>query len=74
MLKRTYPSITTLLKDFPTATLLVNATGLGSLTLEDVKDTTLYPTRGQTVRKKSSSTSSPLKQTKSHWYGLRQLK
>ncbi|KAF1998616.1 D-amino-acid oxidase-like protein [Amniculicola lignicola CBS 123094] len=47
--RRTYPSIKAALLDFPSTTLLVNATGLGSLTLEDVKDTTMYPTRGQTV-------------------------
>jgi hypothetical protein len=28
---------------------VLNATGLGSLKLEDVKDTNVYPTRGQTV-------------------------
>ncbi|KAF2731576.1 hypothetical protein EJ04DRAFT_442803 [Polyplosphaeria fusca] len=49
MVKREYSSIKAPLKDFPDAALLVNATGLGSLKLEDVRDTNLYPTRGQTV-------------------------
>jgi D-amino-acid oxidase len=37
------------LRDHPSSTLLVNCTGLGSLFLEDIKDTNLYPTRGQTL-------------------------
>jgi D-amino-acid oxidase len=37
------------LRDHPSTTLLVNCTGLGSLFLEDIKDTNLYPTRGQTL-------------------------
>ncbi|KAF2112133.1 hypothetical protein BDV96DRAFT_170388 [Lophiotrema nucula] len=49
LVRRAYPSLTTLLSDFPTTTLLVNASALGSLKLEDVKDTNVYPTRGQTV-------------------------
>ena len=35
--------------DHPSTTLLVNCTGLGSLKLSDIKDTNLYPTRGQTL-------------------------
>jgi len=49
MIRRHFPSLTTLLASFPTTTLLVNCSALGSLTLADVKDTNLYPTRGQTV-------------------------
>jgi hypothetical protein len=37
-IRRSYTSLTSLLSDFPSTTLLINATGLGSLTLEDVKD------------------------------------
>ncbi|KAF2470995.1 nucleotide-binding domain-containing protein [Lindgomyces ingoldianus] len=49
LVRRTYSSLSSLLSDFPTTTILINATGLGSLALTDVKDTNLYPTRGQTV-------------------------
>ena len=49
MVRRHYPSITTLLADFPSTSVLVNCSALGSLHLEDVKDTNLYPTRGQTI-------------------------
>jgi hypothetical protein len=49
MVRRHYPSLTTLLACFPTTTLLVNCSALGSLALSDVKDTNLYSTRGQTV-------------------------
>ncbi|KAF2787871.1 FAD dependent oxidoreductase [Melanomma pulvis-pyrius CBS 109.77] len=48
-IRRSYPSLTALLADFPSTTLLINATGLGSFSLTDVADTTMYPTRGQTV-------------------------
>ncbi|KAF2205345.1 nucleotide-binding domain-containing protein [Delitschia confertaspora ATCC 74209] len=47
--RRTYLSLSSLLSDFPSTTLLLNCTGLGSLHLTDVRDTSLYPTRGQTV-------------------------
>ncbi|KAF2681069.1 D-amino-acid oxidase-like protein [Lentithecium fluviatile CBS 122367] len=49
MVRRHYPSLTSLLSSFPNTALLVNCSALGSLTLSDVKDTNLYPTRGQTV-------------------------
>ncbi|KAH7559767.1 hypothetical protein BM1_03401 [Bipolaris maydis] len=44
-----YPSVSSLLEDVPSATLVVNATGLGSLSLTDIRDANLYPTRGQTL-------------------------
>ncbi|KAF2637352.1 nucleotide-binding domain-containing protein [Massarina eburnea CBS 473.64] len=47
--RRHYPSLTALLADFPSTTLLLNCSALGSLHLSDVKDTNIYPTRGQTV-------------------------
>ncbi|XP_014552911.1 hypothetical protein COCVIDRAFT_40963 [Bipolaris victoriae FI3] len=49
LLRRHYTSVASLLEDVPSATLLVNATGLGSLSLTDIRDTNLYPTRGQTL-------------------------
>ncbi|KAF2853383.1 D-amino-acid oxidase-like protein [Plenodomus tracheiphilus IPT5] len=49
LIRRTYPSISSLLTDIPATTLLVNCTGIGSLHLSDIKDTALYPTRGQTL-------------------------
>jgi glycine/D-amino acid oxidase-like deaminating enzyme len=47
--RRHYPSLTALMADFPSTTLLCNCSALGSFTLEDVKDTNMYPSRGQTV-------------------------
>lgn len=47
--RRHYPSITAVLTDFPSTTLLMNCTALGSLHLADVQDKNLYPTRGQTI-------------------------
>ena len=47
--RRYYPSIKAILQDYPSTTALVNCSALGSLHLEDVKDTNLYPTRGQTI-------------------------
>lgn len=49
MVRREYASIAALLQDFPHTTLLVNASALGSLKLDDVRDEKVYPTRGQTV-------------------------
>jgi D-amino-acid oxidase len=49
LIRRPYTSISSLLTDLPATNLLINATGLGSLHLTDVRDTNLYPTRGQTV-------------------------
>jgi D-amino-acid oxidase len=49
LVRRQYTSLSTLLSDYPSTTLLVNCSALGSLYLSDVKDTNLYPTRGQTV-------------------------
>ncbi|KNG48846.1 d-amino acid [Stemphylium lycopersici] len=49
LIRRHYPSLSSLLTDNPTTTFLVNCTGLGSLTLSDIHDTNLYPTRGQTL-------------------------
>ncbi|KAI8933528.1 hypothetical protein NX059_009265 [Plenodomus lindquistii] len=48
MIRRKYDSVAELLEDVPTTSLLVNCTGIGSLHLTDIKDTNLYPTRGQT--------------------------
>ncbi|PSN66642.1 FAD dependent oxidoreductase [Corynespora cassiicola Philippines] len=48
-IRRHYPSLTSLLSDFPQTTALVNCSALGSLTLSDVHDQNLYPCRGQTV-------------------------
>jgi hypothetical protein len=47
--RRHYPSVSAVLHDYPSTTLLVNCTGLGSLKLSDINDTNLYPTRGQTL-------------------------
>ncbi|KAF9729122.1 hypothetical protein PMIN06_000028 [Paraphaeosphaeria minitans] len=47
--RRHYPSIRAILDDYPSTAALVNCSALGSLHLEDVKDTNLYPTRGQTI-------------------------
>lgn len=49
LVRRHYSSIASLLADFPKTEALVNCSALGSLHLTDVKDTKLYPTRGQTV-------------------------
>ncbi|KAI4909921.1 hypothetical protein J4E85_011418 [Alternaria conjuncta] len=49
LVRRHYPSVSEVLSDHPSTTLLVNCTGLGSLKLSDIKDTNLYPTRGQTL-------------------------
>ncbi|ORY16616.1 hypothetical protein BCR34DRAFT_584275 [Clohesyomyces aquaticus] len=49
LVRRPYNSLASALEDFPSATLLVNCTGLGSLHLTDVQDSSMYPTRGQTV-------------------------
>jgi D-amino-acid oxidase len=47
--RRSVSSISELLSSHPTTSLVLNATGLGALKLTDVLDTTMYPTRGQTV-------------------------
>ncbi|USP79165.1 D-amino-acid oxidase [Curvularia clavata] len=47
--RRQYPSLSSLLHDNPSATLLINCTGIGSLNLSDIRDTNLYPSRGQTL-------------------------
>ncbi|KAH7080004.1 D-amino-acid oxidase-like protein [Paraphoma chrysanthemicola] len=49
LVRRHYTSLTSLLTDLPSTSLLVNCTGLGSLHLSDIKDTNVYPTRGQTL-------------------------
>lgn len=49
LIRRHYTSITSVLADSPSTTLLINATGIGSLNLTDIRDTNLYPTRGQTL-------------------------
>lgn len=48
-MRRHYTSVAELLQDLPSTTLLINCTGLGSLHLTDIRDETLYPTRGQTL-------------------------
>jgi D-amino-acid oxidase len=40
--------LTSVLADLP-SDLLINATGIGSLKLTDIRDTKLFPTRGQTL-------------------------
>lgn len=47
--RRQLSSIKELLASHPDTSLVLNATGLGSLKLEDIRDTDVYPTRGQTV-------------------------
>ncbi|KAJ4987583.1 FAD dependent oxidoreductase [Stagonosporopsis vannaccii] len=47
--RRQVTSINELLSLHPDTSLVLNATGLGALNLEDVRDTNMYPTRGQTV-------------------------
>jgi len=47
--RRQVGSIKELLALHPDTSLVLNATGLGALKLEDVRDTNMYPTRGQTV-------------------------
>ncbi|KAJ4366121.1 hypothetical protein N0V83_007756 [Neocucurbitaria cava] len=47
--RRHYLSVSALLKDHSSTTLLINCTGLGSYHLSDILDKTLYPTRGQTL-------------------------
>ncbi|KAJ4365471.1 hypothetical protein N0V95_000406 [Ascochyta clinopodiicola] len=49
LVRRQISSVKELLASQPDTTLVLNATGLGALKLEDVKDTNMYPTRGQTV-------------------------
>ncbi|KAL6152939.1 hypothetical protein ACJBU6_08106 [Exserohilum turcicum] len=49
LVRRHYTSVAELLQDLPSTTLLINCTGLGSLHLTDIRDETLYPTRGQTL-------------------------
>ncbi|CAN9205486.1 unnamed protein product [Alternaria alternata] len=49
LVRRHYPSVSDVLADHPSTTLLINCTGIGSLNLSDIKDTNLYPTRGQTL-------------------------
>ncbi|CAO2657814.1 Nn.00g070740.m01.CDS01 [Neocucurbitaria sp. VM-36] len=49
LVRRHYPSVSALLSDHPSTTLLINCTGLGSYHLNDILDKNLYPTRGQTV-------------------------
>ncbi|KAL5119719.1 hypothetical protein ACEQ8H_002325 [Pleosporales sp. CAS-2024a] len=48
-IRRHFSSINDLLTFLPSTTLVINATGLGSLHLDDIRDTHLYPTRGQTL-------------------------
>ncbi|KAL7780214.1 hypothetical protein CFE70_010236 [Pyrenophora teres f. teres 0-1] len=49
LVRRHYPAVSAVLTDHPSTTLLINCTGLGSLKLSDIRDTNLYPTRGQTL-------------------------
>ncbi|KAF2030515.1 nucleotide-binding domain-containing protein [Setomelanomma holmii] len=49
LIRRHYPSISAVLTDHPSTSLLINCSGIGSLNLIDIKDTNLYPTRGQTI-------------------------
>ncbi|KAK3080220.1 hypothetical protein LTS18_002813 [Coniosporium uncinatum] len=48
-IRRGYPSLARLSADFPRASVIINCSGLGALTLADVRDTSVYPVRGQTV-------------------------
>ncbi|CZS96709.1 hypothetical protein WAI453_010120 [Rhynchosporium graminicola] len=45
--RKTIPSLISLITAYPHAKALFNCTGLGSFTLGDVSDKTMYPTRGQ---------------------------
>ncbi|OSS53068.1 hypothetical protein B5807_02063 [Epicoccum nigrum] len=47
--RREVKSVKEVLTLHPDTSLVLNATGLGALKLEDVRDTNMYPTRGQTV-------------------------
>ncbi|OAK97580.1 FAD dependent oxidoreductase [Phaeosphaeriaceae sp. SRC1lsM3a] len=47
-IRRHYASLSSLLTDLPSTTLVINATGIGSLFLDDIRDKNMYPTRGQT--------------------------
>lgn len=49
LVRRELSSVKELLASHPETSLVLNATGLGALKLEDVRDTNMYPTRGQTV-------------------------
>jgi D-amino-acid oxidase len=49
LIRRHYPSIASLLSAIPATDLLIICTGIGALHLSDIKDTNLYPTRGQTL-------------------------
>jgi len=49
LVRRQLSSVKELLASQPYTSLVLNATGLGALKLEDVRDTNMYPTRGQTV-------------------------
>lgn len=47
--RRQVKSVQEVLAIHPNTSIVLNATGLGALRLEDVKDTDMYPTRGQTI-------------------------
>lgn len=44
-----FKSLNEVIETFKDADVVVNCTGLGSYYLEDVKDHTMYPIRGQTI-------------------------
>lgn len=49
MERKSFKSIQEVIEEYKDADIVVNCTGLGSYYLEDVKDTSLYPIRGQTI-------------------------
>ncbi len=49
LIRRHYKSVSDLLRDQSSTTLLINCSGIGSLNLADIQDKNLYPTRGQTL-------------------------
>jgi predicted SpoU family rRNA methylase len=47
--RKSFDSIQQIIEEYTDADIIVNCTALGSYSLKDVKDTTMYPVRGQTV-------------------------
>lgn len=47
--RKSIPSITSITTTYPHAKAIFNCTGLGSYSLGDVEDKTMYPTRGQVM-------------------------
>lgn len=47
--RKSFSSIQQVIEEYNDADIVVNCTGYGSYYLEDVKDTTMYLVRGQTI-------------------------